>query len=216
MTIQPHSRGSANSCYMRLMKTYSKQEIARRQLGTALHLFLEDSDPISIHCLACGGAELADWLARESGETTFSQHALNSDPAMAPTELLSLRNRYWNAMKHATTRGGKSRDDENVLSTFEDDDNDHTLFIGWYDYASAVGILPIEAQVFQAWYFAKFPEKLASAISPEPYDELFPEIRKMDRPRRKMQLRAKIEWARHQADVMQDPRTDLRPLILPG
>lgn len=32
-----------------------KAAVARRQLGTALALFLDDSDPISVHCLACGG-----------------------------------------------------------------------------------------------------------------------------------------------------------------
>jgi hypothetical protein len=39
-------------------------------------------------------------------------------------------------------------------------DDVHTLFIGWYDYMLAVGALPIEAQVFQIWYFALYPEKL--------------------------------------------------------
>jgi len=117
-------------------------------------------------------------------------------------------------MKHATRRGGKVRDDEPLLATFNDGGNDHILFIGWYDYASAVGNLPIEAQVFQTWYFAIFPEKLATAISPDTFDELFPGIREMDRSLRKTKLKEKIEWARQQSEVMGDPRTDVRPLIL--
>lgn len=196
------------------MAKYSKQDLARRQLGTALQLFLDDIDPVSVHCLACGGAELSDYLARETGENSFAQHALSSNPDMAPRELASLRNRYWNAMKHATARDGKARDDEFLLATFDDGDNDHILFIGWHDYMSAFGNLPIEAQAFQTWYFSNYPEKLADAVSPETFDELFPGIRQMDRSMRKAKLREKIEWARHQSEIMGDPRTDIRPLIM--
>ena len=47
-------------------------ELARRQLGTALYLFLNDLDSISVHSLACGGGELSagvvpDFL-RRTGE----------------------------------------------------------------------------------------------------------------------------------------------------
>jgi hypothetical protein len=34
---------------------------ARRQLGTALALYLQDADPVSVHCLAGGGCELIDY-----------------------------------------------------------------------------------------------------------------------------------------------------------
>jgi len=56
------------------------------------------------------------------------------------------------------------REDSELLERFEDTVNDHTLFIGWYDYALAVGALPIEAQIFQAWYFALYPEKRGRSL----------------------------------------------------
>lgn len=117
-------------------------------------------------------------------------------------------------MKHATRVDGKLRDDDPLLAAFSDQNNDHILFIGWYDYSSGVGILPIEAQVFQVWYFANFPEKLAEAVSPETFEELFPGIREMDRRQKKAKLREKVEWARQQADIMNDERTDKRPLMM--
>jgi hypothetical protein len=49
-----------------------KTEIARRQLGTALALFLEDTDPVSVHALACAGCEIAEYLTRKAGEEPFS------------------------------------------------------------------------------------------------------------------------------------------------
>ena len=38
--------------------------------------------------------------------------------------------------------------------------NDHALFFDWYDYVLATKTMPIEAQAFQAWYFALYPDKL--------------------------------------------------------
>jgi hypothetical protein len=34
-----------------------------------------------------------------------------------------------------------------LLERFNDEVNDHTFFVGWYEYVLAVGALPIEAQV---------------------------------------------------------------------
>ena len=40
----------------------NRHEVARRQLGTALHLFLDDQDPGAVHWLASAGIEIAeDW-----------------------------------------------------------------------------------------------------------------------------------------------------------
>ncbi len=191
-----------------------KKEMARRQLGTALALFLVDDDPVSVHCLACGGGEIADSLAKEAGEKAFSQHALDVHPEMQPTDLANLRNKYWNAMKHSRRHDGKAREDDDLLANFDDSQNEHYLYIGWHDYASAVGSLPIEAQVFQVWYFAKFPEKLSADFSPDYFERQFPNIQLMKRNDQKKFLRRRIVWARKNADVMRHPRTDRRKLIL--
>jgi hypothetical protein len=191
-----------------------KAAIARRQLGTAMELFLADDDPVSVHCLACGGAEIADYLAKLAGQKTFSQHALEVHPDMKVSELVKLRNQYWNAMKHATTRDGKIREDGELLANFDDEQNDHVLFLGWYDYASAVGVLPIEAQAFQAWYFANFPEKLAEEYPAAKFTELFPGVLDMDRSAKKRLLKKRISWAKRQRAIMADNRTDRRKLVL--
>jgi hypothetical protein len=199
------------------MKTYDrsvKEAIARRQLGTALSLFLADDDPVSVHCLACGGGEVASYLAHAAGEKTFDQHALEVHPEMEPKELTFLKNKYWNAMKHALKLNGQARNDDELMANFDDAHNDHVLFIGWHDYASAVGCLPIEAQAFQAWYFANFPEKLAQGVSTAVYETLFPGIQKLERSEKKRLLRRKIEWAKKNKQVMSDARTERRKLIL--
>ena len=65
----------------------TKAKVARRQLGTALALFLEDRDPVSVHMLACAGGELADHLAHAKGATPFSGHAL----AVVPNSVTGAR-----------------------------------------------------------------------------------------------------------------------------
>lgn len=192
-----------------------KMEIARRQLGSALALFLDDLDPVAVHCLACGGGEVAETLTQRAGEEPFANHALEVVPDLTRKKLREVRNRYWNAFKHALNHDGMDRQDEETIASFDDEKNDHVLFVGWYDLALAAGKMPIEAQVFQAWYFAKFPEKLEEGSDLEPFLTAFPDLNLFSRSDQKAKLRDKIVESRAMVEVMADERTDRRPLIMP-
>jgi len=191
-----------------------KTEIARRQLGTALAKFLEDSDPVSVNTLACAGCEIAEYLTRKAGEEPFSTHALLTFPDLNIDKIRQLQNQYWNAFKHAQTRGGIEREDSELLERFGDEVNDHTLFVGWHDYMLAVGALPIEAQIFQAWYFALYPEKSNPEVDTRIYRQLFPMLPSKFRADQKRALRQVISSFREDAEVMTHPKTDPRPLML--
>ena len=192
-----------------------KLEIARRQLGTALALFLNDGDPVSVHCLACGGGEVAETLTERAGGEPFSAHALGVVPDLTKRSLREMRNRYWNAFKHALDHAGMERQDEEILEQFSDEKNDHVLFVGWYDLALAAGKMPVEAQAFQAWYFARFPEKLADECDPAVYDAIFPDLNSLTRADQKTRLREAIARARLNDEVMSHIKNDRDPLILP-
>lgn len=139
---------------------------ARRQLGTALALYLQDADPVSVHCLAGGGCELIEYYAKRVGAEPFTSHALKTFPEIKVQEIRKLQRQYWNAFKHAIHQhSGEERDDDALLERFTDEQNDHVLFIGWYDYWAAVNAMPIEAQVHQSWYLAMHPNKLAPQSS---------------------------------------------------
>ena len=58
--------------------TLTKLDIARHQLGTALDLFIRDSDAVSFQCLACGGAELIDGIATHQSVVPLSTHMLQT------------------------------------------------------------------------------------------------------------------------------------------
>jgi hypothetical protein len=191
-----------------------KTEIARRQLGTALALFLQDCDPVSVHALACAGCEIAEHLTRKAGEEPFSTHALLTFPDLDIGKIRRLKNQYWNAFKHAQMRDGIEREDSELLERFGDEVNDHTLYIGWHDYMLAVGILPIEAQIFEAWYFALYLEKLNPEVDTTTHRRLFPMLPNKCRADQKGALREVISSYRRNAEVMTHPKTDPRPLML--
>jgi hypothetical protein len=112
-------------------------QIARRQLGTALSLFLDDADPVSVHTLACAGREISEHLTRKAGEEPFIAHMMTTFPDLDTKEIRRLSNQYCNAFKHATSHKGVERSDEELLERFSDRVNDHTLFVGWHDYMLA-------------------------------------------------------------------------------
>jgi hypothetical protein len=169
-----------------------------------------------VHTLACAGGEVAEHLTRKAGAQPFSSHALAAFSDLEIGDLRRLQNQYWNAFKHATTRSGEERADHDLLKRFTDGHNDHTLFIGWYDYGLAVGMMPIEAQAFQVWYFALYPDKLNPEVDTSRHESLFPKLQEYSRAEQKKALRAAIAAARQDHVIMVDSRTDPRPLILPA
>ena len=197
--------------------SHLKIESARRQLGTALALYLQDRDPVSVHCLANGGCELIEYYAKKAGGEPFTSHIMEThlDLKNDLKRLRRIQRKYWTAFKHATHQhSGQERDDDEVLAHFDDEKNDHALFIGWYDYALATQTMPIEAQIHQVWYLALHPMKLNDKHSPEPYEAMFPDLRSKHRAEQKQMLNAVIERTRANKEIMSDPRTDTRSLML--
>ncbi len=192
----------------------TKAQVARHQLGTALALFLDDLDPVSVHTLACAGCEIVEHLARKKGELPFSDHALATFPDLDATKIRHLRNQFWNAFKHAMTHKGKERDDRKLLARFNDLQNDHTLFVGWYDYANAAKRLPLEAQIFQVWYFALYSEKLNPKFNRTPFETTFPGLPSLSRKKQKQALQDVIAVYRKDKNLMNNPKTERRPLII--
>ncbi|UVO52910.1 hypothetical protein [Sphingomonas sp. SUN039] len=192
-----------------------KLAIARRQLGTALALFLDDKDPVSVHCLACGGGELAYRLAQSVGKESWFDTTLAANPTIRWKELFGHRNRFWNAMKHATDREGLLRTDDDLLSQFNDAQNDELLFISIYDFGSASeGYAPLEMFLFMYWFNARYPDLLGPCELQSQSEALFPEIVNASRREAKSRLRRVIDRYRKNPSLWLHRRHDQRQLIL--
>ncbi len=190
-----------------------KIQIARAQLGTALDLFIREKDPYSVHSLACGASEIVEGLAKEASLPSISTHILQTVPDIDQRKLKRLRNQHWNALKHFYEQDGKTvRDDEALMADFTDQANDAVLFGGWLDYLLITKRLPVEAQVFQVWWFAMNPKSMNPDVDPSPWQSIFPRIDTMPRREQKRRLRRAGEKWRESSEILQDPRTELGTL----
>jgi hypothetical protein len=196
--------------------TLDKTHVARRQLGVALALFLEDLDPIVVHVLACTAGELAECLAVRADGQPFSARALARFRNNSLRDIRRARNQFWSSFRHAITRGDDEVSHNRPLSDFSDLQNDDALLVGWYDLMLAFKKLPIQAQVFQSWYFALHPDKLSSQADVSRYETLFPRLRDLSRSDQKQALRDAIELAQQDPAIMDDPATEQGYLIQRG
>ena len=194
-----------------------KLEVTRRQLGTALQLYLEERDPVSVHSLACAGCALADGLAGERGCNPVRFFVLEQRPGMDDRTFFQLRNRFWNAFKHHATSANTARQDDALLKEFTDAENRDRLFLGWIDYGQAAGTLPIEAQVFNTWYLAldrsRFQEDEVLVFLSE-LETVFPGLADLSPDRQHQRLRRAVRKFKSDRILRDDPLTDKRPLVL--
>jgi hypothetical protein len=191
----------------------AKIAVARGQLGTALSLFLDDKDPVSVHSLAAGAAELLYGIGKHTNAATISSHLLKVNPDLKESELTRLRSKHWNAFKHLYELDKKTlRDDEATIAEFSDIHNDALFFTAWGDYGAITNGLPIAAQVFQVWWYATNEESLAPG-SDLSFRTIFPDLMLDDRREKKRRLRRAIEKYRHNAKIISDPRTQLDSLM---
>jgi hypothetical protein len=192
-----------------------KLTVARAQLGTALSLFIQDRDPISVHALACGGAEVMEGLAQQAGLETLSSHILATFPDVDFAKVKRLRNQYWNAIKHFYKADNKTaREDEGLMADFSDRANDAVLFMGWLDYMQRESRLPVEVQVFQVWWYATNEGSMAHNVDPTPYRSIFPDIARQDRQEQKRRLARVVEKYRRDRAILADPKTEPGRLLV--
>jgi len=186
--------------------------LVRHLLGTATQLFLDDKDPIAVHCLAASALEHSEYLAAAENAEPLKTHMLQSFPEMSEKDIKRIRNRHYRAIKHSHDWQGNPFDIQQSLEDFDDAQNDAILFAGWHDFMKTGAPIPVAAQVLELWFFRVYPY----ALNPKKDFELplFDEIHLADRPTQKRLLRREIADAWNTYDVVADKRTDTRDLVL--
>jgi hypothetical protein len=190
-----------------------KIEIARRELGAALQLFLDDACPVSVHVLAAAGAEIVEGLAIHLGEPPFRDLILKTLPHYSPKQVNDAMRIHANAFKHFTAFNGKPRDDAEAISIFNDEENASLLHKGWKDYARVTKTMPLEAQATEIWY-------LSRAIGPSfcegvgLQDRRFIGLRAMTYDAAKKVLQEIVTEMKGDAAILADPRTERGPLMM--
>lgn len=179
-----------------------KFTVARRQLLTAVEMHFNEQDPISIHTLAGAAQEILEKLSIKKGIKPFSKHILAAHPQKTEKEIHNIFNEYKNAFKHYGMK-----DDDEVLKEFKETHNDHMLYIAIWDYMNYKESMPVDFQVFQAWFYCLYPERLSQNV-PAVWTKSFPGLKLASRSEQKRRARATIAWALQQSEIMDSPKTE--------
>lgn len=139
----------------------TKIGIARQQLATAIDLFFAGQDAVSVYSLATNSWEVIDVLCRKAGVESLSIQARENIPDGKDLKVNYVNSPYRNFFKHA------NNDSEETLAPLPDSQVEGVLFLAVEDYIRLNGRSPVQFQVFQLWYLAKHPEKLAAGVANE-------------------------------------------------
>lgn len=191
------------------MATVTKLEAARRQLVTAIQLFFDSADSVSVFTLAHAAKEVLDRLCHHQGKTTWEEHIVAATQ-LAPEKVRELANYGKNFFKHADRPN--ERQPDAVLEDFSDARNDGILFCAVRDYAELEPTKPVEIAMFELWYLTAHPPKKPAWDPVRKAAELwFGALANVPRNEQKARGRAALERVRHEPELMNHPFTDRSP-----
>ena len=163
----------------------TKKEVAIRQLNTAIKLFFDDGDAVSIHALAAASATVLADLLEQKGQTSWRKQIVEQYPDHTKAEIFQILRNAQNFFKHADQDFDKSLE-------FSDTDNDAIIWIATFECGLLIQgkdqkhnereKLSTPISVFQLWNIATkpgdfyMPEEISA-----PANALFPGI--SERPR---------------------------------
>ena len=184
----------------------TKIDAARRQLTTAIRLFFDGGDPVSVYSLASNAWEVIDVLCTSAGVESFSKQTRESLPAGHTLKYYinePCRNFFKHAQQDPTPDSSVELSEANVAAI---------LFLAVEDYIRFREGGPVEAQVFQLWYIAVSPEKVSkddvvAQSKLESAKVAFPGIATLAWSSSAMGRRV-LEAARRDARLAADPKTE--------
>lgn len=156
--------------------TCTKHDAAVRQLDVAIGLLFTDGDPLSVRTLAGAAYGILADLAEDQKRGSSWRTKIIEDSGLSEREALQVLNAAQNYLKHA------DRDPESSLS-FEEEENDHLIFVASIECGGIGHPLSFPMQAFQIWYLARYPEKIGHDTQLVRTAKIvFPELSTKERP----------------------------------
>lgn len=143
----------------------SKLEIARRQLDTAINLYFDDSDAVSVHSLASNAREIIEGLCKERGISSFKD-GVRQNFGVTQKEYADTINLYRNEFKHP---------EEKVdYSDFSDAHNEYLIIAAIHSFYQLNKSLTIPMQIFEEYFFRIHADIRPVMFDPIACERLFP------------------------------------------
>jgi hypothetical protein len=187
--------------------------VARSQLLTAIDLFFEDRDPVSVQALAGNARELLERLCRLRGIEPMTELLLRDYPGRPKKDIYAALNLYRNCFKHIGDTEAERRDDQLTLDQFDDTKNEYLLYICIEDYLRLRNKSPLAMQIVHAWFCALHPELLQQEAA-ERFLSRFPGILEMDRDQQKRGGLGVLRKFENNSTLLSHPETE--PTVLPN
>lgn len=131
----------------------SKPDAAVRQLDVAIGLLFTDGDPLAVRTLAGAAYGIFADLAEHQKQGSSWRTKMVEDAGLSEKEGIRILNAAQNYLKHADR-------DPNSSLEFEEEENDHLIFIASIECAGISYPLSYSIQAFQVWYLACYPKKI--------------------------------------------------------
>jgi hypothetical protein len=129
------------------MVVVSPLVVARSQLLTAVDLFFNDRDPISVHALAGNAREILESLCRLAAVEPITELFLRDHPHKPKKDIYAALNLYRNCFKHVGKTWEDRKDGQAILNQFDDSKNEYLLYVCVEDYLRLRSSSPFPMQV---------------------------------------------------------------------
>jgi len=133
----------------------TKIDIAEAHIIAAVNLYFRDAQPASAYCLASAAREILTTLGDKTGVETLL-HEISTTKGNSLGETIKKAHEFANFFKHA------DRDPAAVLE-FPEDQLETVLFIACHDFARIAGGMPVQAQVYEAFFWAQVFPRIQNA-----------------------------------------------------
>lgn len=142
----------------------TKQDVASSQLATAIWLWANRWDPISVHVLASAAAEIIAVLHRANGGVPIRSAMLNAMSGEYRDQIAYATGEAFNFMKHGAR-------DPNATLKFNPKESEWVIYAACVDYLAAFGVASPEALVFLVYMTDQRPDLIRRDVA-DPFETL--------------------------------------------
>lgn len=142
----------------------TKQDVASDQLATAIWLWANEWDPVSVHVLASAAAEIIGVLHKAKGGVPIRSSMLDTMNGEYRDQVAYALSEAFNFMKHGT------KDPEAVL-VFNPGESEWVIYAACVDYLAAFGVASPEALLFLVYMTDQRPELVRPGVE-DPFRSL--------------------------------------------
>lgn len=189
----------------------TKIDVAEAHLITGIQATFRGDHPASVYLLAASAREILTRIGSEKNIRTVL-HGIAESSGKKLGRVVEEAHQYAAFLKHA------DKDPNSVLDDFTQADADAVLFVAGNDFGRITGGMPIELQVYEAWWLSINYRRISEApiqhrqMLRRAVQKLFPRIRSASRQRQLELGTAALAGVKHDPRMVMRYERDVRQI----